>query len=182
MSKARASFPPLPVSPKSTSPAVRASMIGNRSTQTRPETALQEALIAIGLDRFVRHGPLQGTPDIAFDQEKVAIFVHGCYWHRCPYCSPHFPSTNQAYWSAKFARNKERDKSVKRGLKELGWQVVVVWECKVFKNPIRQARRVSAWLSKRGDAKETSSRLVGANNNLSLPNASLNKVGIVGAP
>ena len=152
MSNAKPSFPPLPASPKSTSSAVRASMIGNRSVQTRPETVLQEALTAIGLDQFAKHCSLQGTPDIAFDREKVAIFVHGCYWHRCPYCSPHFPSTNQAYWSAKFARNKDRDKSVKRGLKELGWKVIIVWECKVLKNPIRQARRISAWLSRCADA------------------------------
>ena len=146
MSPRKPYLPPIPDSPPSTSPAVRASMIGNRAIQTRPETVLQEALNDLGLDYFVTRPSLQGKPDIVFEKEKVAVFVHGCYWHRCPYCSPHFPATNQAYWSAKFARNKARDRWVARELREEGWRVVVVWECKMKKNPKGQAKRVRGWV------------------------------------
>ena len=81
-------------------------MQGNRSSNTRPEILLQETLTILGLDWFQLEARLLGSPDIVFEAEKVAIFVHGCYWHRCPYCEPNFPSTNQHYWSAKFARNR----------------------------------------------------------------------------
>lgn len=141
-------LPHLPPAPAATSSAVRASMAGNRSANTRPETTMQTALAAVGTNDFTRHPELPGTPDIAFYAEKVAIFVHGCYWHRCPYCSPHFPSTNQHYWTAKFARNRVRDQRNKAALKKMGWHVVVVWECKLRKNSNRQARRVLSWLTK----------------------------------
>lgn len=142
-------LPRLPRSPEASSPAVRASMIGNRIAQSRPETTLQEALVRLGMTRFVIHAALPGTPDIAYEQEKVAVFVNGCYWHRCPHCSPHFPASNQTYWTAKFARNKARDRAVRKELRVMNWNVVTVWECKVLKHPERQARRVRGWVLKR---------------------------------
>ncbi|MYC35229.1 MAG: DNA mismatch endonuclease Vsr [Chloroflexi bacterium] len=149
MPRAKTTLMPLPPAPPATSPAVRSSMVGNRSANTRPEQSMRDALTALGLDHFVLHPALPGKPDITFYAEKVAVFVHGCYWHRCPHCSPHFPSTNQDYWTAKFARNRARDKRNTTALKELGWLVVVVWECKVRKNPKQQARRVQSWMLKR---------------------------------
>ena len=148
MTSNRYGLPDLPMSPAASSPAVRASMIGNRIAQSRPETTLQQALVRLGLTHFAVHCPLPGTPDIAFEEEKVAVFVHGCYWHRCPYCSPHFPASNQDYWAAKFARNKARDRAVRKELRTMDWVVVIVWECKVLRNPVRQARRVRGWVSK----------------------------------
>ncbi len=123
-------------------------MRGNRSASTRPEMEMQGALLALGIDHFVTRPLLPGTPDIAFEGEKIAVFVHGCYWHRCPYCSPHHPSANVSYWSAKFARNKARDKTTTSQLKKLGWRVIIVWECKVRKNSKGQARRVLSLLLK----------------------------------
>ena len=136
-------LPPLPTAPKATSLAVRATMQGNRSSNTRPELLLQETLINMGLDWFHLESGLQGSPDIVFEPERIAVFVHGCYWHRCPYCAPNFPSTNRHYWSAKFARNRARDRRVLRELRGDGWDVIVVWECKLRKNPRRQASRVA---------------------------------------
>ena len=135
----RSRLPTLPTAPKATSPAIRATMQGNRSSNTRPEILLQETLTILGLDWFQLEARLLGSPDIVFEAEKVAIFVHGCYWHRCPYCEPNFPSTNQHYWSAKFARNRARDRRVLKELRKSGWIVIVVWECKLRKNPKRQA-------------------------------------------
>lgn len=141
-------LPQLPPSPPASSASVRASMVGNRSRSTKPELVMRGALEALDVGHFVIHPDLPGTPDIAFNAERVAVFVHGCYWHRCPYCSPHFPNRNQEYWTAKFARNRARDKRNAAELKRMGWRVVVVWECKVRKNANRQARRVKAWLLK----------------------------------
>ena len=139
-------LPRLPRSPAASSSAVRSSMIGNSTSQSRPEKKLQEALVSLGLSHFMVHAVLPGTPDLTFEAEKIAVFVHGCYWHRCPYCKPHFPASNQHYWTAKFARNKARDKAVRRRLKGMNWKVVTVWECKLLKDSKRQARRVRKWV------------------------------------
>ena len=122
-------------------------MQGNRSSNTRPERLLQKTLLNLGLDWFQLESGLLGSPDIVFEPERIAIFVHGCYWHRCSYCAPNFPSTNRQYWSAKFARNRARDRRVSRELRRDGWDVIVVWECKLRKNPRRQARRVANSMS-----------------------------------
>ena len=146
MTTNRYRLPSLPRSPSATSPAIRSSMIGNRTTQSRPERKLQEALVELGLSNFIVHAALPGTPDIAFEAEKIAVFVHGCYWHRCPHCNPHFPASNQHYWTAKFARNKARDRAVRQDLRAMDWKVVTVWECTILKDSKRQAGRVGRWL------------------------------------
>lgn len=133
----------LPKAPPATSEAVRASMCGNRPTNTKPEAILAQAFCNAGLQGFTRNaGNLPGSPDLAFNAEKIAIFVHGCYWHRCPYCSPHFPDTNQVYWSAKFKRNIRRDKRARTFLRAMGWKPLVIWECKLKKDSARMVRRV----------------------------------------
>ncbi len=113
---------------------------------------MRDALVRLGVGHFVLHPALPGKPDIAFNDENLAVFVHGCYWHRCPHCSPHFPNRNQEYWTAKFARNRARDKRNVADLKQMGWRVVVVWECKIRKDARRQARRVRSWLVKQDTA------------------------------
>jgi DNA mismatch endonuclease (patch repair protein) len=61
---------------------------------------------------------------------KTAVFVHGCFWHRHKNCRDNSnPSTNSAFWQAKFKRNVDRDERNKKDLRELGWRVIVVWEC-----------------------------------------------------
>ena len=146
MTPNRERLPSLPRSPSASSPAVRSSMMGNRTKQSRPERELQEALARLSLSHFVVHAALPGTPDLAFEAEKIAVFVHGCYWHRCPHCKPHFPASNQEYWTAKFARNKARDKFVRHDLRAMNWKVVTVWECKILRNSQQQARRVRKWV------------------------------------
>ena len=143
------SLPKVPPSPTATTAAVKSAMKGNRSTNTFPERVMHKALFGLGISDFVTHHELPGSPDIAFVSEQVAVFVHGCFWHRCPHCAPHFPSSNLSYWRAKFARNRARDKAVVRRLKELGWRVVVVWECRLLTNPLRQAQRVRSTLGNR---------------------------------
>ena len=122
-------------------------MVGNRSFDTKPELVLREALTSSGLTNFTVHSSLPGTPDVVFVARKVVVFVHGCYWHRCPHCSLRLPGSNQEYWAAKFARTRARDKLNARLLRAEGWRVIVVWECKLYKNLKQQVRRIRRWLT-----------------------------------
>lgn len=140
-------LPPLPKSRRASSLATRTSMRGNRSVGTKPEAALAKALDETGVVGFaqnVKHLP--GSPDIAFEEQRLAIFMHGCFWHRCPHCSPHMPTSNPEYWMAKFARNKRRDALVRARLRRLGWRTLVVWECQVKKGARRTANRIAKTL------------------------------------
>jgi DNA mismatch endonuclease (patch repair protein) len=82
-----------------------------------------------------------GTPDFAFPAKRIAIFIDGCFWHGCPLCG-HTPKTNSEYWSAKIARNKERDKRTTRQLRKQGFKVIRIWECALKKNPTRSLQRI----------------------------------------
>ena len=75
-----------------------------------------------------------GRPDIAFPGRKVSIFINGCYWHRCPYCELSLPKTNTDFWREKFEKNIKRDKKKEKELLDLGWIVLVFWECKIKTN------------------------------------------------
>jgi DNA mismatch endonuclease (patch repair protein) len=73
---------------------------------------------------------LVGNPAIVNRRRKVAIFVHGCFWHRHPGCrQSSTPKIRTEFWEAKFARNVERDRRAERKLSKDGWSVVIVWEC-----------------------------------------------------
>ena len=96
-----------------------------------------------GITGFVLNHPgLPGTPDLVLADAKLAVFVNGCFWHRCPYCLPHFPESNKQYWEAKFARNKIRDIRVRKELRLLGWKPIVIWECHLKKKPQRVLFRI----------------------------------------
>ena len=140
-------FPKLPAAPPATTPSTRASMKGNKSKGSMPEMQLAEELESRGLTQHIANcADLPGTPDFAFLRERVAIFLHGCFWHRCPYCSPNFPKTNQDYWSAKFQRNRYRDAQNRSELRAMGWKPVVVWECILLKDPCKVVDRIQRWL------------------------------------
>lgn len=97
---------------------------------TKPEVAVRSVLHGLGL-RFRLHvKKLPGSPDVVLAKHRTVVFVHGCFWHRhegCRYAST--PKTRQEFWLPKFASNVVRDAKKEAQLKELGWRVVVVWEC-----------------------------------------------------
>jgi DNA mismatch endonuclease (patch repair protein) len=116
-----------------------------RGKDTTPELALRKALHALGL-RYRLHARLPGRPDIVLPRQAVAIFVHGCFWHRHRACRiATTPKSNKRFWIDKFARNVARDKRVKAELESAGWRVFVVWECE---------------LSGKGDAETRAHRLI----------------------
>ena len=119
---------------KASSPAVAASMRGNRSKDTLPEISLRKALWRSGLRGYHKNVViLPGKPDVVYPRPQIAVFVHGCFWHRCPMCSLPMPKTNTEYWQAKFQRNQERDGRNMQALRDAGWAVVRLWECEVKK-------------------------------------------------
>jgi DNA mismatch endonuclease (patch repair protein) len=84
---------------------------------------------------------LPGNPDLVIPSRHIAVLVDGCFWHGCPRCG-HIPKTNRAYWRAKIARNKKRDRKTTKELKTLGYRVVRIWECQLAKAPSRCVQRI----------------------------------------
>jgi DNA mismatch endonuclease, patch repair protein len=114
---------------------------------TKPEMALRRALWSLGL-RYRIHLPLPGRPDIVFPRVRLAIFVDGCFWHRCPVHSKR-PKTNAAFWEKKIAGNCERDARVNATLQSAGWSVLRCWEHDVEQDPTKTVRRIVRALNAR---------------------------------
>ncbi len=107
-------------------------MKANRSKDTRPEVALRKALWHAGHRGYRLHyKKMPGRPDIAFVSKKVAIFVHGCFWHRCQSCNYRLPKVNTEFWKKKFDSNVARDRKNLNQLEAFGWTVITVWECSI---------------------------------------------------
>ena len=124
--------------PPASSETVRNTMLANRSTDTGPEKAVRRMLREAGHPGYRLHwriddedGRYVCRPDISYPGRKLAIFVHGCFWHRCPKCSLDLPKSNVEYWSEKFERNVERDNRKEAALIDLGWNVLTIWECDI---------------------------------------------------
>jgi DNA mismatch endonuclease (patch repair protein) len=106
-------------------------MAAVKRSNTKPEIALRHALHAVGLryrkDYPLRLGRKLIRPDIAFTRSRVAVFIDGCFWHRCPQHGE-VPATNTGFWSAKLEANAARDREQDRLLSDAGWLVVRIWE------------------------------------------------------
>lgn len=123
-------------------------MSANKAKNTKPELKLREALDKLGLNNYEIHlKDIKGKPDIAFFERKLAIFVHGCFWHHCPICKPSLPKSNTEFWKEKFQKNKERDRRKKAELEENGWTVLVIWEHEIKKDVNICAARIRSLLS-----------------------------------
>ena len=115
-----------------TSLATRHVMQANKSKNTKPELKVRAALREAGLGGYRLHWKAApGKPDVSYPGKRVAIFVNGCFWHRCPFCSTRSPKSNVEFWEEKFARNRARDERDVDELVRDGWTVLVVWECRL---------------------------------------------------
>ena len=115
-----------------------------KSKNTCAEIAVRKLLYAEGY-RYRLHKPdLPGKPDLAFPSRKKVVFVHGCFWHRHT-CrnGKRQPKTNLEYWIAKIARNVERDAAQLKETIEMGWQVLVIWECELKDETALKKRLIS---------------------------------------
>lgn len=118
--------------PPPSSPAVTKSMKGNRGRDTAPELELRRLLRLAGFPGYRLHWKkAPGRPDVAYPGRRVAIFLHGCFWHRCPTCKPVLPKSNLEYWGRKFELNQERDARKEAALVDAGWTVITIWECEL---------------------------------------------------
>lgn len=101
-----------------------------RSSGTQPERIVGQALSAIGYDSRFQVADLPGRPDFVIEGSKVAIFVHGCFWHRHPGCRfATTPATRPDFWKEKFEKNVIRDSDARDALRLAGWRVLTCWEC-----------------------------------------------------
>lgn len=112
-----------------------------KRAHTRPEIVVRQALHALGLRFRLHRRDLPGSPDIVLPKFRTVVFVHGCFWHRhsdCRYATT--PKSRQEYWLPKFEANVERDARKEAQLRELGWRVLVMWECETKSLEALEAR------------------------------------------
>ncbi len=105
-------------------------MAGIRSKDTRPELSVRRFLHRQGFRYRLHSSHLPGRPDLVLPKHRVAILVHGCFWHRHRECAfSTTPASNQEQWGRKFAANVERDGRNLAALEDAGWRVIIIWEC-----------------------------------------------------
>lgn len=131
------------------SPAARSNMMaGIKGKHTKPELVVRKALFAAGFRFRLHRRDLPGAPDIVLPGRKVAVFVHGCFWHRHHPCGlAKLPATNVDFWRTKLDSNVRRDKRAVEMLRTAGWRVLVVWECGTRRRVADGlAAKLSSWI------------------------------------
>lgn len=105
-------------------------MASIKGRDTGPEMAVRRYLHSLGYRYRLHVKTLPGKPDLVLKKHNLAIFVHGCFWHRHPSCFyAVLPSSRQDYWDKKLNANVERDRRHVNKLSQMGWRVIIVWEC-----------------------------------------------------
>lgn len=123
-------------------------MAAVKSSGSKPEMALRRILHGAGYRYALHRADLPGKPDLVFAPRRKIVFVHGCFWHRhgCRYTTT--PKTRTRFWEEKFAANVVRDRRVRRALRAMGWQCLVVWQCQL-KDIDKVRRRAEEFLERR---------------------------------
>jgi len=122
-------------------PARSALMSKVKGKDTQPEMIVRRKLHELGGRYRLHRRDLPGKPDIVMPSRKIALFVHGCFWHRHENCKmASMPKTRQDFWLAKFDANMARDLQNTADLKRLGWRVEVIWECETRKRDLLSGR------------------------------------------
>ena len=118
---------------KTVAPLTRSEVMSRvRGKDTGPEMIVRRALWAAGLRYRLHDKRLPGRPDLVFPSRRIVLMVHGCFWHGHQGCARHrIPKSRVEWWTAKIARNIERDDEVRAALTAAGWTVLVLWECEV---------------------------------------------------
>ena len=116
------------------------------SRDTLPELRVRSYLHRSGLRFRLHDRDLPGSPDIVLSSRRVCVFVHGCFWHRCPKCKDgqRVVQSNRSYWREKINRNVLRDATSLKELKRLGWSSYIIWECETVDST--RLERLLAWV------------------------------------
>lgn len=119
-----------------------------RGKDTKPEILVRRGLHASGYRFRLHRRDLPGSPDLVLPRHHTVIFVHGCFWHAHADCKNfRIPRSRTAFWQEKLMGNKERDARNTRALLEMGWRLLVVWECATRqKNTAKLINNITLWL------------------------------------
>ena len=117
-----------------------------RGRDTEPEMIVRRIAQRLGFRFRLHRRDLPGSPDLVFPRHRAVILVHGCFWHRHPGCKyAYSPKTRVRFWEEKFEGNVARDRRNEIALQELGWRVMVIWECET-RDQNTVAERIVAYL------------------------------------
>src|SRR5882762_2654154 len=105
-----------------------------KSRNTAPERKVSCLVRSFGYRQQQNCENLPGRPDIVLRGKKIAIFVHGCFWHRHHCAAATLPKSNRSYWKLKQERNFRRDRKNARALRKMNWRVLTLWECQIGNN------------------------------------------------
>lgn len=108
-----------------------------KGKDTEPELIVRSFLHSRGVGYRLYSKDLPGKPDLILKKYNTVVFIHGCFWHKhegCDYFS--VPKTNTEWWVSKLSRNKQRDERAIKDLENVGWKVIVIWECEL-REPLR---------------------------------------------
>jgi DNA mismatch endonuclease, patch repair protein len=107
------------------------SLVKNKDTS--PELRVRRAVHALGARYRLHDTRLPGRPDLVFPRRRLALFVHGCFWHRHPNCSlARLPKSRLDFWLPKLEGNRKRDLHQLEEIVEFGWRAEVIWECETL--------------------------------------------------
>jgi DNA mismatch endonuclease (patch repair protein) len=123
-------------------------MRANRRISAR-EKLFRTALWRAGARGYRVQSCLPGRPDIVFPALRLAVFVHGCFWHRCPTCNLRAPVANASFWAQKFEANARRDMAAKAALESQGWEVLAIWEHEIRPDPVPRANELAGAVRQR---------------------------------
>jgi DNA mismatch endonuclease (patch repair protein) len=103
-----------------------------KARDTTPERKVRKALTGLGARYRLHRKDLPGSPDVVMPGRRLALFVHGCFWHGHD-CArgARVPKQNRDYWTAKVGRNRARDAAAREALEAQGWRVETLWECEL---------------------------------------------------
>lgn len=118
------------------------------SKNTIPEMIVRKSLHSRGFRYRLHDNKLPGKPDLVLPKYKTVIFVHGCFWHAHEGCKFYrMPKSNTDYWKKKIENNISRDIKNRKALQELGWNVIVVWECELKNNAEKRCSDLAKQIS-----------------------------------
>jgi DNA mismatch endonuclease (patch repair protein) len=112
-----------------------------KSKNTGPELVLRKLLSQSKVSDYKLHYKIFGRPDLAFPKKRLAVFIDGCFWHKCPLCFVK-PTSRIEFWKEKIRNNIKRDKQVNKFLKKNDWKFLRIWEHELKKNPEKTCQKI----------------------------------------